>query len=134
MFRAFFKKIKVFLAGGKSNNNLRELDLTSENLASELSKAEGMKIPVVSDLQSNYEWPKDKSTPVDFINIPSTNSKSTIIEPILNFNSVNFNSVNSDNGCGLAEYAFQMDDHEDLPSQYPSSTKTVRIPKGILRN
>ena len=129
MFRAFFEKIKVFLAGEKSNNNLKYLDLTNENLANELSKAEGMKIPVISDLQSNYESPKDKSTPVDFINIPSTNSKFTIIEPI-----VNSNSVNSNNGYGLAEYAFQMDEDADLPSQYPSSTKTARILKGILRN
>ncbi len=128
MFRAFFEKIKFFLAVGKSNNNLKRLDLTDENLASEISEAEGVNIPAIRNLKSNYESPKDKSTPVDFINIPS-NYKSSNTEPI-----VNFNSINSDNGCGLAEYAFQMDDHEDLPSQYPSSAKTAHIPKSILRN
>jgi hypothetical protein len=128
MFRVFFEKIKFFLAVGKSNNNLKRLDLTDENLASEISEAEGLNIPAIRNLKYNYESPKDKSTPVDFINIPS-NFKSTTTDPI-----VNFNSVNSDNGCGLAEYAFQMDDDANLPSQYPSSTKTVRIPRSILRN
>ena len=75
MLKALFEKVKVFLAGKKSINNLRRLDLTNENLASEISKAEGVKIPSLKDdLESNRDWPKDKSSPVDFINIPRTNS------------------------------------------------------------
>lgn len=131
MLKALFEKVKVFLAGKKSINNLRRLDLTNENLASELSKAEGVKIPTLKDdLESNRDWPKDKSTPVDFINIPRTNSTYKITEQPI----VNFNAVNSDDGYGLAEHAFRMDDHADLPSKYLSSPEVDKGLKGILRN
>jgi hypothetical protein len=56
MFRAFFEKIKFFLAVGKSNNNLKRLDLTDENLASEISEAEGLNIPAIRNLKSNYDY------------------------------------------------------------------------------
>ena len=131
MLKALFEKVKVFLAGKKSINNLRRLDLTNENLASEISKAEGVKIPSLKDdLESNRDWPKDKSSPVDFINIPRTNSTYKITEQPI----VNFNAVNSNDEYGLAEHAFRMDDHADLPSKYLSSPKADKGPKGILRN
>lgn len=131
MFKALFEKVKVFLAGKKSHDNLQHFDLTNENLASELSKAEGIKIPALSDdLECGNDWPKDKSTPDDFINIPRTNSTYNIIEPPIG----NFNSINSDPKYGLAEHAFRMDDHEDLPSKYLSSPVADKGLKSILRN